>query len=63
MSRKNGFSRKTKRQAIERQNGMCGFCGVLLIASWTKGKYRGYAHHHTRFCSLMGLDESHLQIV
>lgn len=35
----------TKRQAIERQAGLCAFCGVALETPWTLGETRGYAHH------------------
>jgi predicted restriction endonuclease len=45
MPRKNEFNRKTKRAAIERQNGVCAFCGVPLNTPWTDGDYTGYAHH------------------
>ena len=45
MTRKNDFSRKTKRDAITRQSGACAFCGVKLGTPWTEGKYQGYAHH------------------
>lgn len=45
MARKGDFTRKTKRAAIHRQAGLCAFCGVTLKTPWTKGEYRGYAHH------------------
>jgi hypothetical protein len=45
MPRKNEFNRKTKRAAIERQGGVCAFCGVSLDTPWTDGDYTGYAHH------------------
>ena len=45
MGRAGDFSNKTKRIAIERQGGVCAFCGVTLNTPWTGGEYRGYAHH------------------
>lgn len=45
MARKNDFTRRTKREAIERQNGRCAFCGLELDTPWSEGDYRGYAHH------------------
>lgn len=45
MARKGDFSRTTKRQAIERQEGLCAFCGIALTTPWTEGDHRGYAHH------------------
>lgn len=45
MGREGDFSRKTKREAIERQGGVCAFCGVTLDTPWTEGEFRGYAHH------------------
>jgi predicted restriction endonuclease len=45
MGRKGDFSNKTKRAAIERQGGVCAFCGVTLKTRWSEGEYQGYAHH------------------
>lgn len=45
VSRKGDFTNTIKRTAIERQNGMCAFCGVTLDTPWTSGDYKGYAHH------------------
>lgn len=45
MAREEDFSRKTKWAAIERQGGVCAFCGVTLETPWSEGEYRGYAHH------------------
>ncbi len=45
MSRIGDFLIKSKRSAINRQNGVCAFCGVSLNTPFTKGNYQGYAHH------------------
>jgi len=45
MSRLGDFSPQIKKAAIERQGGICGFCGIALATPWTEGEYRGYAHH------------------
>jgi predicted restriction endonuclease len=45
MKRKGDFSNRTKRAAIQRQGGVCAFCGVSLQTPWTAGETRGYAHH------------------
>ncbi|MCK4644035.1 HNH endonuclease [bacterium] len=45
MKKSRGFSKKTKHLAILRQGGVCAFCGVSLVTSWTNGEYQGYAHH------------------
>jgi predicted restriction endonuclease len=45
MVREGDFSRQTKRAAIERQKGLCAFCGLGLETPWSNGEYRGYAHH------------------
>jgi predicted restriction endonuclease len=45
MARKGDFSKKTKKEAIRRQGGVCAFCGVTLNTPWSEGEYRGYAHH------------------
>ena len=45
MGRSGDFSTKVQRAAIERQGGVCAFCGVTLSTRWTEGDYRGYAHH------------------
>ena len=45
MSRAGDFPRSVKRQALERQGGLCAFCGVSLSTPWSSGDYTGYAHH------------------
>lgn len=45
MGRNEEFSNQIKRAAIERQNGLCTFCGVSLQTPWSDGEYTGYAHH------------------
>ena len=45
MSRDGDFSKSVKKEAMERQKGVCAFCGVTLDTPWTKGDYAGYAHH------------------
>ena len=45
MSRKGDFSNKTKKTTIERQGGVCAFCGVNLDTRWSNGEFKGYAHH------------------
>jgi predicted restriction endonuclease len=45
MSRKGDFSKKTKRATIQRQCGVCAFCGVALKTPWSNGDFQGYAHH------------------
>jgi len=45
MARNGDFSARTKRAAIERQGGVCAFCGVPLKTPWTEGDYTGHAHH------------------
>ena len=43
--REQDFSRETKRAAIERQRGVCAFCGVRLHTPWSYGDFPGEAHH------------------
>ena len=45
MARKGDFSNKIKRATIQRQDGLCAFCGVTLITPWTDGEFEGNAHH------------------
>jgi predicted restriction endonuclease len=45
MGRKGDFSEKTKQATIERQGGVCAFCGVTLKTPWSEGEHEGCAHH------------------
>ena len=45
MGRPGDFTKKVKKAAIERQDGLCAFCGVSIETLWTEGVYKGYAHH------------------
>ena len=45
MGRTGDFAGRTKHAAIERQGGVCAFCGVTLSTPWSEGDYKGYAHH------------------
>lgn len=45
MGRVGDFTRATKRAAILRQRGVCGWCGVALQTPWSNGELGGYAHH------------------
>lgn len=43
--RQNEFSNRTKKATIERQGGVCAFCGVLIKTPYSQGHYPGEAHH------------------
>ena len=45
MVRKGDFTNKTKKAAIQRQGGLCAFCGVQVQTPWSRGEYSGNAHH------------------
>ena len=45
MPREGEFTARTKKAAIERQSGVCAFCGVELATPWSDGEYAGHAHH------------------
>ncbi len=44
MGRPGDFTKKVKKAAIEKQDGLCAFCRVSLETLWTEGDYKGYAH-------------------
>jgi len=39
------FSDETKKAAIERQGGVCAWCGEEISTDWSDGPYDGVAHH------------------
>lgn len=45
MNRSGEFPEVTKRRAIERQDGLCAFCGIPVETPWSEGEVRGEAHH------------------
>lgn len=43
--RQNEFSDQTKKSAVKRQRGRCGFCGIAVRTPYSSGAVIGHLHH------------------